>query len=475
MDKDLANQSSADEAPLTTTRTAQEVGGGKSLWQTNVSRRSFLRTMGGLVAGATLAACVPAAATPVSLRGSGPVQLVYQDWRTEWFPGLAQRMLEKFHASHPDIRVFYTPDPDQLDERMLADFQAGTAPDVVSGCCDFFPVWAEKGYMLDLRPYVNADIDKSLISDWDAAQYRALATRAGVQFGLPKYHGALALFYNQDLFDAKGIPYPDDSWTYTDYLDAMTQLIRDRDLNGRIDRWGSMVDIAWDRIQVHINGWGGNIVDPNDPTRSLIGQPEAMAAMKWIRDRMWEDHTMASFLDVQNMETRQAFIQERIAMVEDGSWALKDILENAQFRVGVATFPAGPAKKVTLATTDGFGIYAGTKYPDAAWELMKFLISEDYGRAMAEEQLLQPARASLVDEWVRLIRNEYPDKTRDMNLAAFADGQLKGYSVTAETFAKMADVRQLVLSTWQQVFTLGQVPVDEMKQVSDKIDQIQHS
>lgn len=474
MDNDLVNQVSTDDTPTKTVQTGQEVGDGKSFWQTNVSRRSFLRTMGGLVAGATLAACVPGTASP-SLRGSGPVQLVYQDWRTEWFPGLAQRMLEKFHATHPDIRVFYTPDPDQLDERMMADFQAGTAPDVMAGCCEFFPVWAEKGYLLDLKPYVNADIDRNTIADWDTAQYQALATRKGMQFALPKYHGALALYYNRDLFDAKGLPYPDDSWTHDDYLSAMTQLIRDRDLNGRIDRWGSMVDIAWDRIQVHINGWGGHLVDPNDPTRSLLSQPEAMAAMNWIRDRMWDDHTMASFLDVQNLETRQAFVQERIAMVEDGSWALKDILENAQFRVGVATFPAGPAGKVTLATTDGFGINAGTKYPDAAWELMKFLISQDYGRAMAEEQLLQPARASLVDEWTRMVRNEYPDKTRDMNLAAFADGQLKGYSVTAETFAKMEEARQLVLSTWQQIFTLGQVPVDAMKQVSDKIDQIQHS
>ncbi len=439
-----------------------------------MTRRAFLRTAGGLVAGAALAACAPSPPAPAP-QTSGPVQLVYQDWRTEWFPGMAQRMLAQFHATHPNIRVFYTPDPDQLDERMMADFQAGTAPDVMAGCCDFFPVWGEKGYLLDLRPYVDADIDRSTINDWDAAQYRALATRSGVQFGLPKYHGALALYYNKDLFDKQGVPYPDDSWNHNDYHQAMTQLVRDRDLNGRFDRWGSMVDIAWDRIQVHINGWGGHLVDPGNPGHSLMSQPEAMAAMNWIRDRLWKDQTMASFLDVQNLETREAFIQERIAMVEDGSWALKDILENARFRVGVTTFPAGPAKKVTLATTDGFAIYAGTKYPDAAWELMKFLISQDYGRAMAQEQLLQPARASLVDEWAGFVRQEYPDQTKDMALEAFADGQVKGYSVTAEVFARMAEARQLVLGTWQQIFTLGQLPVEAMKEISDRIDQMQRA
>ena len=46
------------------------------------------------------------------------MQLVYQDWRTEWFPAMAQQMLELFHASHPNIRVFFTPDPEDLVERM---------------------------------------------------------------------------------------------------------------------------------------------------------------------------------------------------------------------------------------------------------------------------------------------------------------------------------------------------------------------
>jgi multiple sugar transport system substrate-binding protein len=193
----------------------------------------------------------------------------------------------------------------------------------------------------------------------------------------------------------------------------------------------------------------------------------------WIRDRMWADHTMATPLDVQNLETRQAFIQQRIAMVEDGSWALKDILENAAFRVGVAPFPAGPARKVTLATTDGFAIYAGTRYPEAAWELLKFLTGREYARAMAQTHLLQPARASLVDEWIGFIREQYPEQTKDLNLAAFADGHLKGYSVTAEIFANMAEARRLTRTAWEQIFTLGRAPVALMQDVSAQIDQAQ--
>jgi multiple sugar transport system substrate-binding protein len=204
-----------------------------------------------------------------------------------------------------------------------------------------------------------------------------------------------------------------------------------------------------------------------------MGEPEALAAFRWLRERMWSDRVMATFLDVNNVETRQAFITERLAMVEDGSWALKDILSGANFRVGVAPFPAGPARRVTLATTDGFGIYAGTKYPEAAWELVKFLISKDYGRAMARANFLQPARASLVDEWVNFIREEFPERTKEMNLAAFADGHLKGYSVTAEIFANMAEARRLAYAAWDEIFTLGRGSVEQIEMVCRQIEEIQ--
>ena len=80
---------------------------------------------------------------------------------------------------------------------------------------------------------------------------------------------------------------------------------------------------------------------------------------------------IATSLDVQGLGTRDAFMGGRLAMVEDGSWALKDILAKSDFRIGVAPFPSGPARRVTLATTDGFGIYAGTEHPEEAWELIQ--------------------------------------------------------------------------------------------------------
>ena len=195
--------------------------------------------------------------------------------------------------------------------------------------------------------------------------------------------------------------------------------------------------------------------------------------MEWIRACMWDDQTMATFLDVNNLGTRDAFVERRVAMIEDGSWALKDILSNATFRIGVAPMPAGPARRATLATTDGFGIFAGTRHLQEAWDLLKFLIGKEYGLAMAKANFLQPARASLVDQWVKIVQDEYPQSTKDLDIAVFADGHLQGYSVTAEAFPNMVDAIPLAYAAWDQIFTLGQAPVDIMKDVSLKIQALQ--
>ena len=191
------------------------------------------------------------------------------------------------------------------------------------------------------------------------------------------------------------------------------------------------------------------------------------------RARMWDDRVMANKLDVENAQPRDAFIRENLAMVEEGSWALKDILEKAKFRIGVAPFPGGPNRRVTLATTDGFAVYADTRQPEAAWELVKFLVSQDYGRAMAKTQLLQPARASLVNDWIDIVREQYPAQAKEIDIAAFAAGHIEGYSVTAEIFANMSDARQLTRSAWEEIFTLGQSRVDIMKTTSAMIEKAQ--
>jgi multiple sugar transport system substrate-binding protein len=425
--------------------------------------------------GAALAACQSFQTNPTPRSGE-KVQLVFQGSREEWFQPMVQEMLARFHELHPNIQVFYTPEPEgplNIQNKTLEDMQAGTAPDVFSGCCNWFPIWAQAGYTLDLRPFVEAELGQEVIAEWDAAHYRALFSRDGHQFGLPNYHGGLALYYNKDLFDRYQVSYPDGSWDHDDYLEAMKRLARDPEGEARPGLWGSQTYINWDRIQIHVNGWGGHLVDPDDPKKIRIADPPALAAQEWLRARIWDDRVMANALEVKKMWPDDVFLSGQIAMLEDGSWRLRHILSNADFRVGIAPFPAGPVRRVTLGTSDGYGIYAGTKHPEAAWELLKFLISQDFGRALARAGFLQPARASLLPDWIDFILAEFQEKTDRADLMAFADGHLKGYSVVGEVAAEMAETTRLASAAWDQILTLGLAPVDVLKDAARQMEAAQ--
>ena len=92
---------------------------------------------------------------------------------------------------------------------------------------------------------------------------------------------------------------------------------------------------------------------------------------------------------------------------------------------------------------------------------------------MAQANFLQPARASLVEEWVEVIREEFPESAQGVDIAAFADGHINGYSVTAEIFTNMTDARRIAYAAWEQIFVLGQASVELMQEASRQIEDAQ--
>jgi hypothetical protein len=89
---------------------------------------------------------------------------------------------------------------------------------------------------------------------------------------------------------------------------------------------------------------------------------------------------------------------------------------------------------------------------------------------MADANFLQPARTSLVDDWVRLVKEQFPVKAAEVDVAAFADGHIKGYSVIAEVFPDMGTASAVASEGWDRILTLGLDPVESIGQVCDKIE-----
>jgi len=55
-------------------------------------------------------------------------------------------------------------------------------------------------------------------------------------YAMPENFQTIALYYNKDLFDADGLEYPTDTWTYNQAIEAATALTKRE--GDRVNQWG---------------------------------------------------------------------------------------------------------------------------------------------------------------------------------------------------------------------------------------------
>jgi hypothetical protein len=76
---------------------------------------------------------------------------------------------------------------------------------------------------------------------------------------------------------------------------------------------------------------------------------------------------------------------------------------------------------------------------------------------------------------VGFIRADLPDEARDVDIAAFADGHIKGYSVVGEVAANMEQATRLANEAWDRILTFGQSPVEDLRSVCQRIEAAQQT
>jgi len=198
----------------------------------------------------------------------------------------------------------------------------------------------------------------------------------GKTYGLPRDLSDVMLYYNKDLFDAAGVAYPNDNWTWDDLRDAAKKLTRDKNGSGTVNQWGFGVGNytwAWTGF---IWGNGGDVLSA-DRKQCLIDQPKSAEAMKYYFGLLTDDKVspppgalpeQASVLDY--------FTTQSIAMGLYGPWFRPVLVNNAtQFNWDVAQPPKAPGtgQRASVIYTDEWGIYSQSKVAKETWEFMKFL------------------------------------------------------------------------------------------------------
>lgn len=269
--------------------------------------------------------------------------------------------------------------------------------------------------------------------------------------------------------------YGPDNITWDDYERIGVEFVR----REKPLRWGSMMayggtcyNSLW-MLDPHLWSYGTSAADHDDRTKCLLGEPPAQEHLEWIRRQLWDTHMMAFGEAMGGIANEQMFASQRIAMLEMGPWNYGPIAEVCRFKWDLAPLPNGPTgKSYNRASTNSNHIWKGTPHPDEAWEVLKFLQSPRWHRALAENTFEQPARLSVFPYYYRALREAHP-VFEDMNLEIMGEAVGKGL-IRGESFfwPKPEESIDVMRNGMDEVLTLGKEPVSYMKEIADKITQL---
>lgn len=322
---------------------------------------------------------------------------------------------EAIDAAWDGVTLTYEPGGSEsasYQDVLIAEIEAGTAPDVFWIPGTDVARFAKAGLILNLSDLSSADADYSA-DDFYAGPMGFLTTSIEADvpalWGLPRDVSAFAIYYNADLFDEAGLDYPGgDDWTWERFseaavaIDALGDEIVGFGMNAWWANWGYFVNSAGssffneDYTACGLNNDG--TVAGLEAAKSLF---DTGAGIPWGTD------------------SEPPFLAGNLGMFMNGRWATPGTIANADFNWNVAPLPVGPSGKATNWLFWGaYVVNAKTANPAEAWDLVTRLTSAEIQGQIASLGANIPSRAT--QEAIDLFLGTLPDS--GVNNQAFVDG-----------------------------------------------------
>jgi multiple sugar transport system substrate-binding protein len=269
-----------------------------------------------------------------------------------------------FMQRHPNIVVKAENTPfGEYRQKYVAQAAGNALPDIMY--CQFS--WAQEfiknGLFRPLDDYIAREKDFNLqdFTPQSLVSYQC----DGKLWGIPYDEGPANLYYNKDIFDAAGIPYPDETWDLEKLKEVALKLTQGEGPN-KIFGLGELPTLGDSLVAPpYLMPFGAQYLREPKEDECLINKPEAVAALEWWQE-LRDKGAVPSPADLQNVAW-PAFQFGKIAMTLQGSWATPPIRAGAKFNWDIAMWPRGPKAHVTFSAGSAYMITRDSKNPDAAW------------------------------------------------------------------------------------------------------------
>lgn len=302
---------------------------------------------------------------------------------------------------NPGLRIRIENIPyNEYQQKLSTQVAAGNAPDVIFVEVNNFVDLHARGILDDLTPLIQRDqVDLKAYYPGVLGRF----TRDGKVYALPQDTAPSGLvYYNKNVFDEMGVPYPTDDWSWPEPFLSICKRLQKKDAKGNIVRWAysDAYPVGFESFMFSL---GGDYVDDTDhPTRVTLDSPAALKAARFRWDLMhtWKvsptTTQVTSFSMGNGIEAM--FMSGQIAMMSSGIWHTPKLLSDPKLRFDVVMFPKGPTgKRGWTSGGSGYAVTSGSKNKDAAWKVVRAFTSEPALRRMMATGFLQPALVKVAE------------------------------------------------------------------------------
>ncbi|WP_284639558.1 ABC transporter substrate-binding protein [Paenibacillus silviterrae] len=309
-------------------------------------------------------------------KNSEPAELVFYSTSRDSEENFNERFGNAIRQKFPHYTIKYiqrVPNSTDLQQLLTSGAQIDIQWDSIAS---FTGSVLDSGTAFDMKDLIKQhNID---LSRFEPSIIGALEKMSGGGlYGLPLYNDRMALYYNKDIFDKFGVPYPKDGMTWDEVIELSNQITREEagvvytGLAASINHVFlanpfslPLVDSSTNKATINNDTWK-KIVD------TMLVRPAASQAYKkkieQLKGKLPDSNT---------------FVKEKTLAMYTASPLLPVVFSQdmASFNWDVVTFPA--FKELPGVGAQAYpGIISVTKMSknkDAAMEVIKFLTSDEY-------------------------------------------------------------------------------------------------
>ncbi|MDF2503534.1 sugar ABC transporter substrate-binding protein [Clostridium sp.] len=278
----------------------------------------------------------------------------------------------------------------------------------------------------------------------------------GKNYAIPKDYDTIALWYNKTLFDAKHIPYPNETWDWNKLVEVAQQLTdTSKGIYGMVapkDDQQGFYNFVYQNE--------GYILSP-DKKKSGFDLQATKDAIQWNVDLSQKYKVSPTHDKFSDTSFAQYFESGKAAMGLFGSWMVSEFKQNDYVlkNCNVAVIPQGKTK-ATIYNGLGNAAAAKTKHPEETWKFMEYLGSKEANELQSQKGAAIPAYKGTEQGWI--------DNSKEFNLKVYPE--MLSYGVLLPTSASSPKWSTIEDDIMSKVF-LKKLTVEEgCKELAKQVD-----